>query len=297
MRTFILCSSLAISDPGRRGAAARTGSSAGDRSRAARSTRWTMRFCSGRCRPAARRTPTSTASICTRTSSIRRRSRDATAIRGIRSSGAASPGPPRTRNRQTGWPVTSSASGCPTCASSRSICRRSGCRSRGRSRPSSGATTLQLDRSAAPAYGTPGTGPDGLDVDAVWVGTGSDADFAGRDVRGKAVFMFSMALPGLDEQHVDAGRRTEARGNTRRGRGVRGHRAAGQQSQHPVSGAGQRSGLRARHGGRLRDARPDRPVRAGTARADPSGRETGAEPEIIAGVGHAARARPTRRSM
>jgi hypothetical protein len=61
---------------------------------------------------------------------------------------------------------------------------------------SSGATTLPLDRSAAPAYGTPGTGPDGLDVDAVWVGTGSDADFAGRDVRGKAVFMFSMALPG-----------------------------------------------------------------------------------------------------
>jgi hypothetical protein len=61
---------------------------------------------------------------------------------------------------------------------------------------SSGATTLQLDRSAAPAYGTPGTGPEGLDVDAVWAGTGSDADFAGRDVRGKAVFMFSMALPG-----------------------------------------------------------------------------------------------------
>jgi hypothetical protein len=59
-----------------------------------------------------------------------------------------------------------------------------------------GPTTLRLDRSAAPAYGTPGTGPDGLDVEAVWVGTGSDADFAGRDVRGKAVFMFSMALPG-----------------------------------------------------------------------------------------------------
>lgn len=60
----------------------------------------------------------------------------------------------------------------------------------------SGATTLPLDRSAQPAYGTPGTAGDGLDVDAVWVGTGSDADFAGRDVRGKAVFMFSMALPG-----------------------------------------------------------------------------------------------------
>ena len=60
----------------------------------------------------------------------------------------------------------------------------------------SGATTLQLDRSAQPAYGSPGTAANGVDVDAVWVGTGSDADFAGRDVRGKAVFMFSMALPG-----------------------------------------------------------------------------------------------------
>lgn len=60
----------------------------------------------------------------------------------------------------------------------------------------SGATTLQLDRSAAPAYGTSGTSGDGIDADAVWAGTGSEADFAGRDVRGKAVFMFSMALPG-----------------------------------------------------------------------------------------------------
>jgi hypothetical protein len=60
----------------------------------------------------------------------------------------------------------------------------------------SGATTLQLDRSAEPAYGSPGTAGDGLDVEAVWAGTGSDADFAGRDVRGKAVFMISVPLPG-----------------------------------------------------------------------------------------------------
>ena len=60
----------------------------------------------------------------------------------------------------------------------------------------SGSSTLQLDRSAQPAYGTPATSASGLDVEAVWVGTGSDADFSGRDVRGKAVFMFSMALPG-----------------------------------------------------------------------------------------------------
>lgn len=60
----------------------------------------------------------------------------------------------------------------------------------------SGDTTLQLDGSAQPAYLCPGTPPAGLDVEAVWAGTGSEADFAGRDVRGKAVFMFAMPLPG-----------------------------------------------------------------------------------------------------
>src|SRR4029077_12456228 len=79
----------------------------------------------------------------------------------------------------------------------------------------SGASTLQLDRSAQPAYGTPATSASGLDVDAVWVGTGSDADFAGRDVRGKAVFMFSMALPGsMNNTSTLAGgpKRAETRG-------------------------------------------------------------------------------------
>src|ERR1051326_5596951 len=52
----------------------------------------------------------------------------------------------------------------------------------------SGGTTLQLDRSAEPAYGSPRTPGDGLDVEAVWAGTGSEADFAGRDVRGTAAF-------------------------------------------------------------------------------------------------------------
>ena len=56
--------------------------------------------------------------------------------------------------------------------------------------------TLHLEDSAQPAYETPGTPPEGLNIEAVYVGTGSDADFAGRDVRGKAVFVFSMPLPG-----------------------------------------------------------------------------------------------------
>lgn len=51
--------------------------------------------------------------------------------------------------------------------------------------------------SAQPAYLTPATGAEGVDLEAVWVGTGSEADFAGRDVRGKAAFYFSMPLPGM----------------------------------------------------------------------------------------------------
>jgi hypothetical protein len=53
--------------------------------------------------------------------------------------------------------------------------------------------TLRLD-TAQPAYQTQATA--GLDLEAAYVGTGSEADFAGRDVRGKAVFIFSMPLPG-----------------------------------------------------------------------------------------------------
>ncbi len=79
----------------------------------------------------------------------------------------------------------------------------------------SGDITLQLDRSAEPAYGSPGTPPAGIDVDAVWAGTGSEADFAGRDVRGKAVFMFSMPLPGSMNNTStleDAPKRAEKKG-------------------------------------------------------------------------------------
>jgi hypothetical protein len=55
--------------------------------------------------------------------------------------------------------------------------------------------TLHLG-ATEPAYQTPGTTGDGLDLEAVYVGTGSEADFSGRDVRGKAVFVASMPLPG-----------------------------------------------------------------------------------------------------
>ncbi len=49
---------------------------------------------------------------------------------------------------------------------------------------------------AQPAYQTKGTPAEGLDLEAVYLGTGSATDFAGRDVKGKAVFIFSMPLPG-----------------------------------------------------------------------------------------------------
>ena len=55
----------------------------------------------------------------------------------------------------------------------------------------SGGETLQLE-SAQPAYRTSATPPEGLDVEAVYVGLGSEADFVGRDVDGKAAFAFGM---------------------------------------------------------------------------------------------------------
>lgn len=56
---------------------------------------------------------------------------------------------------------------------------------------SSGGKAVRLD-SAQPDYGSAGTPPEGLDLEAVYVGLGSEADFAGKDVRGKAVFTFNM---------------------------------------------------------------------------------------------------------
>ena len=75
--------------------------------------------------------------------------------------------------------------------------------------------TLHLEGSAQPAYQTPGTGPGGLDLQAVYVGTGSEADFAGRDVRGKAAFIYSMPLPGGTRPMANAEgatKRAEAKG-------------------------------------------------------------------------------------
>jgi hypothetical protein len=60
---------------------------------------------------------------------------------------------------------------------------------------SGGGQTL-IFSSLLPALGSAPTPPNGLDVDAVWVGLGTAADFAGRDVRGKAVVIHTMLSPG-----------------------------------------------------------------------------------------------------
>jgi hypothetical protein len=59
---------------------------------------------------------------------------------------------------------------------------------------SANGKTLQLD-TAQPTYLSVGTAPEGLNLEAVYVGLGSDADLAlSRDVKGKAVFFYSTDL-------------------------------------------------------------------------------------------------------
>jgi hypothetical protein len=73
---------------------------------------------------------------------------------------------------------------------------------------------IALESSVA-ARGAPGTNNAELDLEAVYVGLGSEADFKGRDVKGKAVFIYSMPLPGAWQQtytRFDAAGRAEARG-------------------------------------------------------------------------------------
>ena len=55
---------------------------------------------------------------------------------------------------------------------------------------SAGGKTIALE-TAQPTSTSPGTPASGLDVEAVDVALASDSDFAGRDLRGKAVFFYS----------------------------------------------------------------------------------------------------------
>ena len=63
-----------------------------------------------------------------------------------------------------------------------------------------GGRTFKLP-SARPAARAPSTPANGLELDIVWVGGGADADYIGRDVKGKAVLVHDIPLPG-DIRHT-----------------------------------------------------------------------------------------------
>ena len=75
--------------------------------------------------------------------------------------------------------------------------------------------TIKLD-TAEPMVRSPGFANNATkDLEAVYVGLGTEADFIGRDVKGKAVFIESVALPGPWQHSAsiyDAPRRAEQKG-------------------------------------------------------------------------------------
>ncbi len=66
-----------------------------------------------------------------------------------------------------------------------------------------GGETIKLV-SARPGYRSPATPAEGMDLEIVHVGLGSEADFAGRDVKGKAVLLYELfrmgAAPGASQR-------------------------------------------------------------------------------------------------
>jgi hypothetical protein len=68
-----------------------------------------------------------------------------------------------------------------------------------------GSKTLHLT-TAHPPYGSVAAPPAGLDLEAVYVGMGSEAEFAGKDVHGKAVVIYSIPFPGGTRQTAQAER-------------------------------------------------------------------------------------------
>jgi Peptidase family M28 len=60
---------------------------------------------------------------------------------------------------------------------------------------SSSGATVELT-TTFPVSGTKATGPEGITAEAIWVGIGAEPDFIGRDVKGKAVIIYSTFVPG-----------------------------------------------------------------------------------------------------
>lgn len=71
----------------------------------------------------------------------------------------------------------------------------------------SGGKSITLD-SAQPAYRANGLPAGGIEVDALYAGLGTEADFAGKDAKGKAVFVYSM----LGMQNLGAVKRAADKG-------------------------------------------------------------------------------------
>ena len=57
--------------------------------------------------------------------------------------------------------------------------------------------------SAFPFTNSPGTASGGIELDVAYVGLGRAADFAGRNVRGKAVLVFSTPAPGVRDHSAE----------------------------------------------------------------------------------------------
>lgn len=77
-----------------------------------------------------------------------------------------------------------------------------------------GDETFTLE-SARPPQGAASTPPEGIELDLVWVGGGSAADYLGRDVEGKAVLIQDIPRPGTLRHTIrdeDAVARAWARG-------------------------------------------------------------------------------------
>jgi hypothetical protein len=66
----------------------------------------------------------------------------------------------------------------------------------------SGGKTLQL-ASARPEQGAASTPPGGLDLELIWVGQGTAADFVGRDVTGKAALIQDIPTPGVINHSIN----------------------------------------------------------------------------------------------
>ena len=66
---------------------------------------------------------------------------------------------------------------------------------------SSGGKTFKL-QTARPEMNAASTPAGGLDLDLVWVGEGTEADFLGRDVKGKCALIQDIPTPGVINQSL-----------------------------------------------------------------------------------------------